>query len=137
MALTPVVLTDAFISINANTVSDHGNKIEVPVKVADLDATTFGQSWHVRRGGLKDGNVNIDFLNDFVVGVLDDIFWAMLGQVVTFEVRPTSAARSTTNPSYLGSILVDQWSPIMGKVGDLVTVSVGYPTSGTVSRAVT
>lgn len=134
MALTPTVLTDAYISINSNVVSDHGNKVEIPVKLTDLDATTFGQTWHVRRGGLKDGNLNIDFLNDFVVTVLDDIFWAMLGSVVAFEIRPTSGARSTSNPAYTGSILVDQWTPITGKVGDLVTVSVGYPTSGTVLR---
>lgn len=137
MALTPTVLTDAYISINGTTVSDHGNKVEIPVKVADLDATTFGQTWHVRRGGLKDASLNIDFLNDFVVSVLDDVFWNMLGTVVTFEIKPTSGARTSSNPSYLGSILVDQWTPITGKVGDLVAVSVSFPTSGTVSRAVT
>jgi hypothetical protein len=134
MALTPTVLTDAYISINGTVVSDHGNKIEIPVKVTDLDATTFGQTWHVRRGGLKDGNLNIDFLNDFVATVLDDVFWALLGSVVTFQVQPTSGTVTTSNPKYTGSILIDQWTPIIGKVGDLVTVSVGFPTSGTVTR---
>jgi hypothetical protein len=134
MALTPTVLTDAFISINSVTVSDHGNKVELPVKVTDLDATTFGQTWKVRRGGLKEGNVNVDFLNDFVATVLDDIMWAQLGNVIPFEVRPTSGARSTSNPGYTGSLLMDGWTPIIGKVGDLVTVSISFPTSGAVTR---
>jgi hypothetical protein len=134
MALTPTVLTDAYINLNSTVISDHGNKVEIPVKVTDLDATTFGQTWHVRRGGLKDGNVNVDFLNDFVVTVLDDILWAQLGNLIPFEIRPTSGARSTSNPAYTGSILMDQWTPIIGKVGDLVTVSVSFPTSGTVLR---
>jgi hypothetical protein len=134
MTFNPTVLTDAYISINSNVLSDHGNKVEIPVKVEDKDATTFGQTWHVRRGGLKDGNLNIDFVQDYVAANLDEIMWGILGTVVAFEIRPTSGARSTSNAAYTGNILIDQWTPIIGKVGDLVTVSVGFPTSGTVLR---
>lgn len=134
MALTPVVLTDALIIINSNTLSDHGNKVEVPVTVQDKDSTTFGQSWINRVGGLKDASLSIEFLNDFVAANLDSIMWPLLGTVVTFEVRPTSAARGTGNPAYTGSILIKEWKPIMGKVGDLVSVSVSFPTSGAVLR---
>lgn len=135
MALNPTVLTDAYISINANVISDHGNKVEIPVKVDDKDATTFGQTWKVRRGALKDGNLNITFLNDFVAANLDEIMWALVGQVVPFEIRATSGAVSTSNPKYTGSILIQEWKPIVGKVGDLVEVDVSFPTSGTVTRA--
>jgi hypothetical protein len=134
VALTPTVLTDAFILINAGNVSDHGNKVEVPVTVEDKETTTFGQTWKTRVGGLKDAQLSIDFLNDFVAAQLDSIFWPLLGTVVTFEVRPTSAARGTGNPAYTGSILIKEWKPVMGKVGDLVSVSVSFPTSGVVLR---
>lgn len=135
MALTPTVLTDAYISINANVLSDHGNKVEIPIKLDDKDATTFGQTWKVRRGGLKDGNLNISFLNDFVAANLDEIMWPLIGTVVPFEIRPTSGAVSTSNPKYTGNILIQEWKPITGKVGDLVEVDVSFPTSGTVTRA--
>lgn len=134
MTFTPTVLTDAYISINANVISDHGNKVEIPVKVEDKDATTFGQSWHVRRGGLKDASLNITFLNDFVAANLDEIMWALVGTVVTFEIRATSGSVTTSNPKYTGSILVQEWKPIGGKVGDLVEVDISFPTSGTVTR---
>ncbi len=134
MALTPTVLTDAFILINAGNISDHGNKVEIPVTVQDKDTTTFGQTWVTRVGGLKDAALSIDFLNDFVAANLDSVFWPLLGTVVTFEIRPTSAARGTGNPAYTGSILIKEWKPVMGKVGDLVTVSVSFPTSGAVLR---
>lgn len=137
MTFTPTVLTDCYVSINSNVISDHASKAEIPVKVDDLDATTFGQTWHVRRGGLKDANINLEFFNDFVAANLDEIMWALIGTVVPFEIRPTSGSVTTSNPKYTGSILIDQWSPIMGKVGDLVTVSVGFPTSGTVTRGTT
>jgi hypothetical protein len=134
MALTPTVLVDAYISINSNVVSDHGNKVEIAATVVDKDATAFGQTWMVRTGGLKDGNIGIDFLQDYVAAQLDSIFWALLGTVVPFEIRPTSAARGTGNPAYTGNLFVKEWKPIIGKVGDLAAVSVSFPTSGTVLR---
>lgn len=135
MTFNPVVLVDALISIAGTSVSDHGNKIELPVKVEDLDATTFGQTWHVRRGGLKDGSVNITFLNDFDPGNLDAIFWPLLGTVVTFDVRPVSSvAVSTSNPKFTGSILIAEWKPLSGKIGELNSVDVSFPTSGAVTR---
>lgn len=135
MALTPTVLFDAYISINSNVVSDHGNKIEIAATVVDLDSTAFGQQWQNRVGGLKDGLISIDFLNDFTAAQLDSIFWPLLGTVVPFEVRPTSAARAVTNPAWTGSILINAWKPLSGKVGDLASTSVSYPTSGLVTRA--
>jgi hypothetical protein len=135
MTFTPTVLTDAYISINSNVVSDHGNKVEIPIKVEDKDATTFGQTWKVRRGGPKDGNLNITFLNDYVAANLDDIMWALIGTVVAFEIRATSGSVTTSNPKYTGNILIQEWKPISGKVGDLVEVDVSFPTSGTVTRA--
>ena len=133
MSFTPTVLTDAYISINSNVLSDHGNKVEIPIKVEDKDATTFGQTWHVRRGGLKDGNLNITFVQDYVAANLDEIMWALLGTVVPFEIRATSGTVTTSNPKYTGNILVEQWKPIIGKVGDLVEEDVSFPTSGTVT----
>lgn len=134
MALTPTVLTDAYISINSNVVSDHGNKVGVNVSVVDLKTTAFGQTYEARVGGLKDGTIDVDFLNDFVAANLDAIFWPLLGTVVAFEIRPTSAARSVGNPAYTGSILIKEWKPIVGSIGNLATTSLSFPTSGVVLR---
>jgi hypothetical protein len=134
MSFTPTVLTDAYISIAANVLSDHGNKIELPVKATDLNATTFGQTWNVRRGGLKDGSVNVTFLQDYVAGNLDEIMWALVGTVVALEARATSGTVGTSNPKYTGNIFIAEWNPIVGSVGDLVTISCSFPTSGTIAR---
>jgi hypothetical protein len=121
---------DAYISINGNVVSDHGNKIALNVLFEELDATAFGASAKVRRGGLQDGSVDITFLNDFVAAQLDAIFWGILGTVVPYEVRPTSAARSTGNPAYTGNLFIKEWKPIHGDVGKLAEVQCAFPTSG-------
>jgi hypothetical protein len=134
MALTPTVLTDAMIILNAVTISDHGNKVEVPFAVENEETTAFGAGWKAFVGGLKSAQLNITFLNDFVAANLDATTFALLGTVVTFEVRATSAARSTSNPAYTGSVLIDSWKPISGDVGKLATTDVSWPTTGAVTR---
>jgi hypothetical protein len=134
MALTPTVLTDAYISIGGNVVSDHGNKVEIAATVEEKETTAFGATWKSRVGGLKDGVISIDFIQDFIAANLDAIFWPLLGTVPAFEIRPTSGAVTTSNPKWTGSLFVKEWKPVSGSVGDLDTLSVSFPTSGTVTR---
>lgn len=134
MSLTPTVLVDAYISINSNVISDHGNKVQINAVVEEKDTTAFGQTWKRRVGGLKDGSVDFSFLNDYVAANLDSIFWPLLGTVVAFEIRPTSDTVGAGNPSYEGSLLIKEWKPIMGAVGDLATVDVSFPVDGAVTR---
>lgn len=134
MSFTPTVLTDAVIIIGSTTISDHASKLEVPVTVEDKDATTFGQTWKVRRGGLKEAMLSATFLNDYVAVNLDEMMWGLIGTVPTFQCQAVSGTVTTSNPKYTGSVLIKEWKPIVGGVGDLVTVDVSFPTSGAVTR---
>lgn len=134
MSLTPTVLFDAYISIASNVISDHANKVEIPITAAEEDTTAFGATWKSRIGGLKDASLAVDLYQDFSAANLDSIFWPLIGTVVAFEIRPTSGARAATNPAYTGSIFIKEWKPIFGGVGKLAMVSVSFPTSGAVLR---
>lgn len=134
--MTTMVLTSEYLAINGTDLSAYTSKAEVSVEVEDKEVTTYASAgWKERKGGLKDGSLDIDFLQDFAVSALDATMWPLFGTVVTFEVRPTSSAASTTNPKWTGSILIKQWKPISGSVGDVATVGVSFPTSGAVTRA--
>lgn len=135
MALTATVLTDAYISINSNVLSDHGNKVELNVQVDDEETTAFGATYKARVGGLKDGTISITFYGDYVAANLDSILWPLLGTLVPFEIRPTSAIVGTGNPKYTGNVLITNLKPITGDVGKTVQFDVTWPTSGTVTRA--
>lgn len=132
MAITAA--TDVVLIINGNTISDHATKIEVPITADALDSTTFGSTWHTRTGGLKDASLGVTFLNDFAAAALDSIMFPLVGTTVPFVARATSAATSTSNPAYTGSIFIAQWTPLSASVGQLNDVDVTFPTSGTVSR---
>lgn len=131
-----MVLLAEFVSLNGTDLSDYTKKAELTTKVEEKDVTTFGSDgWKELLGGLKSGEIALDFLQDFANSALDSIMWPLLGTVVPFEVRPDNAAASTSNPSYTGSVLINGWNPIQGSVGDEATVGVSFPTSGAVSRA--
>jgi len=131
-----MVLTAAYLSLAGSDVSASANKIELAVEVEEKDVTTYGSlGWKEVLGGLKSGTLAIEFKNDYASSALDEDMWALLGTVVTFEARASQAAVGTGNPKYSGSVLVKEWKPLQGSVGDDAQVSVSYPTSGAVARA--
>ncbi|MFE7559668.1 phage tail tube protein [Kitasatospora sp. NPDC057500] len=131
-----MVLTGEYLNIAGNVLNEFTKKAELAVEVEEKDVTHFASNgWKLLIGGLKSGTLGCEFLQDFAATKLDSIMWPLLGSVVTFEVRPTQAAASASNPRYTGNILIKEWQPISGSVGDEATVGVSYPTSGEVVRA--
>lgn len=130
------VLTSEFISINGTDLSSYGVSGELSLESEAKEVTNYGSGgWKEFLGGLKSGSLKLKFLQDVAASQIDSIMFPLLGTVVTFAVRATSAAVGTSNPQYAGSVLIQAWNPIEGSVGDEATSSVTYPTSGAVTRA--
>jgi hypothetical protein len=132
-----MVLLAQHLSLNGTDLSEWMRKCEVTVEVEDKDVTTYASlGWKEVLGGLKSGELSIEFLQDVAATEIDSIMWPLLGTVVPFVTRLDSSAVGASNPAYSGSVLVKSWNPIEGSVGDEASVSVSYPTSGAVTRAV-
>ncbi|GGT43364.1 hypothetical protein [Streptomyces purpureus] len=131
-----MVLLAQFLSLNGTDLSEYTRKAEVSVEVEDKDVTTYASlGWKEVIGGLKSGELGLEFLQDVAATEIDSIMWPLLGTVVPFVVRADQSAVGASNPSYSGSVLINAWNPIEGSVGDEASVSVSYPTSGAVVRA--
>jgi hypothetical protein len=83
---------------------------------------------------LKQASVTLEFHQDFGAGSVDATLFPLLNTLATVVIRPTSSSVSATNPSYTAVCLVNQYQPFASSVGDLATLSVTWPVSGTVSR---
>ncbi|AIJ26361.1 phage tail tube protein [Amycolatopsis methanolica] len=135
--MAKMVLLAAFLSLNANDLSNNASKIELTAEVADEDVTTFGSGgWKEVLGGLKEGSLSVTLKQDVAAAGLDSIMWPLFGTLVPFEVRLSNAARGASNPGYTGTVLIKSWKPIAGDVGNVAEVDVEFPTSGAVSRVV-
>lgn len=128
-------LTSEYTALNGTDRSADIKSSVLTVDAAQLDTTDFASAgWVEVIGGLKSGNLQINFQDDAANSAIDDILWGLLGTVVTFEVRPTSASVGVNNPKYTGSVLITSTS-IGGAVGELAMKSLTFPTSGAVTRA--
>jgi len=133
--LAKFVLTDASVTLNSVDLSDHVASVTLDITADEIMTTAMGETFQSRTGGLKTGTLSIDFQQDFAASEVDATLWPLLGSTTAFVVKPTSDAVSSTNPSYSGSVLVNQHIPVANAIGELATMSVSFPTSGTITRA--
>jgi hypothetical protein len=121
-----------------STVTNSCASVTITLEVDDVETTAFGSnSWRTRIGGLKQGTVDFKFHQDFAVGSIDSLLNTNFGGTCAVKVRPGgSAVIGSANPEYQFDVLVVQNIPIDSSVGDLATLSVSFPITGAVTRAV-
>lgn len=133
--MAEVVLTDAFISIAGNDVSDHFTSLSLEFTAEEQQSTAFGDEWHQREGGLKDWSISGDINADFDSGQIDQLMFAALGTKPAIVIRPDkSTALGVNNPEYRGSAVMTGYNPLGNSVGDLATGSVSLVGAGAATR---
>lgn len=129
------VLTDGFVSIDGNDVSDHVVSVTLTYEAESLDETAMGDTTRVMKGGLKAWSFEIEMHSDFAASAEDSIIFPLIGTVVVVIFRPTSSAVSTSNPNYTGSALITSYPPFGNTVGELATTTISGVSAGALSRA--
>lgn len=117
-------LTDAYISIGGTVLSDHGNKVTVVDNRDAMEITAFGAVNKAITKGLGDGSIEVTLLQDFAAGKVHATLQPLIGSntPVTVEVRPTSGARSATNPAAVMQGLLMEYRMLDGAIGDVTTI---------------
>jgi hypothetical protein len=136
-----IVLNDAKVTINSVNLSDHIASVTINQSFDVVETTAFSSTAaKTRVAGLQDNSVTLEFHQDFaaanVEATLNTIGASLLGTTTTVVVLPTSSAVGATNPSYTFTALCSEWTPINGSVGELATVSVTWPITGAITKAV-
>jgi hypothetical protein len=129
--------TDYKIQVAGTDFSTNLNSVELALEADDVETTAFGQSFRTRIGGLKSGTVTLNFMQDFGVGSVDAVLNPLLGSIATVVIQSASGTVNSTQPKYTAECLVTQYSPFASSVGDIATLSVTWPTTGTVTRGTT
>lgn len=130
-----IVLTNAVVKINSVDLSDHVASVELSQEVEEVETTAFGDSARTRTGGLANNSLSLDFHQDFASASVDDTLNALVGGTASFEILPNGTAVGATNPRYTGTVLLTEWTPVAGAIGELATASITWPISGAVTRA--
>ena len=133
--MAKLVLTNSNITIGGTDVSANVASVQIETSVDEVETTAFGPgNGKTRVGGLLDTTISLDMHNDY--SAIEGLVYPLIGSTTSVVVKPNGTAVSTTNPSYTATVLVTGWSPVNGAVGELNTVSISWPVSGTVTKAV-
>lgn len=128
------VLTDVRVKVNNVDLTDHVASVTLTSEYEDVETTSFGSSARTRIAGLVDNSIELEFHQDFASNNVDATIAPLVGGTCSFEVIPNGTAVSATNPRYGGTVLVTEWSPVDGSIGDLAAVSVTWPITGAITR---
>jgi hypothetical protein len=128
------VATDYSVTVNGTDFSANLAQAELSIESNEVETTAFGTEWEAKVGGLKKGSVTLQFHQDFGASSIDATLFPLLNTIATVVILPTSASVGPTNPSYTAECLVSKYTPFASNVGDLATLSVSWPTSGTITR---
>jgi hypothetical protein len=128
------VATNYNIKIGTTDFSTSLASVELNLESDDVETTAFGSDFRTRVGGLKTGTISLNFHQDFGSASVDAVLFPLLNTIATVVVIPNGTVVSATNPSYTVTCLVNQYQPFASSVGDLATLSVSWPLSGSVVR---
>lgn len=128
--LTPQII------INSVDLTNRIDSVTLEETFADVDTTAFGTGGSKTRvAGLGDHKFTAEFQQDFALAEVEATVYPLIGTVASVTIKPLLGTTSTTNPAYTFSVLVTDWKPVDGKVGDLLKSSVSWPISGSVTKA--
>lgn len=131
------IATGTKVTLNGDDLSSSCARAELVINAAEVTTTDFGSAgWTEVIGGLKSGQVSLDFHADFGAGAVSSLFQDLVGTIGTVVlIAANGTAASATTPAYTATVLINSFTPIAGAVGDLSTFSVTFPTTGAVSYA--
>ena len=118
--------------------------VELSLQTDEVEFTNFASAgWRQKAAGLQMGTVGLTLNDDYAASLSDAIFGlgGTLGiqsanstATLYMDIKPTSAARGATNPSYVLRFLNLGGSIVGGSVGSLALKTLSFPTTGVVTR---
>ena len=131
-----IVLTNAYVTVNSVDVSDHVASVTLNSSIDVVETTAFSSTAaRTRIGGLADNSITLEFHQDYASGSIEATVYPLLGTTTSVVVKPNGSTTSATNPAYTSTVLVSEWTPLNGAVGELATASVTWPVSGAITKA--
>ena len=133
--MAKLVMTNANVTLGGTDISAYVASVTLSISVNEVETTSFGVGAVQRVGGLQDNSVTLDLHQDY--SAIEGLVYPLIGSMTSLVVKPNGTAVGTANPSYTtNSVLITEWTPVNGAVGELATASVTWPISGTVTKAV-
>jgi len=127
------------IEVNGEDLSDHLTDVSLTYEADEIESTSSGTTVNDKTfiAGLRSWKVDATLQQDYDASEVDATLFSLVGaNPFTIKVRPTSAVKGATNPSFEGNAILLSYPPISGAVGELAKVSVSFRGTGALTRSV-
>jgi hypothetical protein len=128
--MAKLVFNNPKITINSVDLTDRIAQVSLDMTFAEVETTAFGNSAVTRVAGLGDHSFSASFHQDFSSSEVEQTIYPLLGTTTEVTIKPVNVTTATDNPLYTFTVLVTEWSPVSGSVGELLTADVSWPVSG-------
>lgn len=131
------VVKSTTVSLGGTAYTSQIRSAELAMESDAVETTNMGGTgWREFLAGLKGATLALEFVKDADLSGLDLAVWTAFdaGTLLTFAIRGTSAAAAADNPEFTGSVVITEWMPISGAVGDAFSGSVSWQVTGAIAR---
>jgi hypothetical protein len=132
--MAKLVFNNPKITINSVDLTDRIAQVSLNMSFAEVETTAFGNTAVTRVAGLGDHSFSASFHQDFASSEVEATIYPLLGATTEITVKPVNVTTATDNPLYTFTVLVSEWAPVAGAVGDLLTADVSWPVSGGITK---
>jgi hypothetical protein len=133
---TVTTLSQPYVSIDANDLTDQSSSATVTSTIEALEATTFADSARTYTAGLQNNEISVTMMLSYGASEVEDILQGLVGTTFNVIIGASSATPAADNPVYtLTGCYLESYTPINGSLGALQTVDVTVR-GGALTRAV-
>lgn len=132
--MAKLVFNNPRVVINSVDLTGSIAQVSLDMSFDEVETTAFGASARTRVAGLGDHSFSASFHQDFATSTVEPTIYPLLGTTTTITVRPVNVTTATDNPLYTFTVLVTEWAPVSGSVGELLTADVTWPVSGGITK---
>lgn len=134
--MAKTALTDVYVLLNSVNISDYCFSVDIPDSREQIDVSGFNPTGAKEFvPGTRDQTITLGVLQDFGATAVHSILNPLYANNTTFpiEIRPTSGARSATNPWFGGSANLYEYDGLNGQLNSRSEITVTIrPAQGTV-----
>lgn len=130
------VWSNAYFDLTGTNLSSYVKSVALVHDTASAEQTVMGDTFRTNLSALEAFSLEVELIQ--VTDVVDALVFPLITttSAVTFAVRETTGTTGETNPHYSGEVVVTNYVPFQGGVGDLLTCRISMVGATTLDRAV-
>lgn len=127
------------IEVNSVDLSAYLEDVTLTYEADEIESTSSGTTVNDKSfvAGLRSWSIDATLQQSYAAAQVDATLFGLVGAAAfPVKVRPTSAAKAATNPSFEGNCILTSYPPLTGKVGELARVNIKLRGTGALTRSV-